>query len=129
MAKHTATEKTARFWVWHKGWVKLSVMPGETLSWNGGGPCEEGYHYHGFEYHNGGGEVFYSWSANWRDCDGPGEGGAEMVCPIDRLRVEVPYTAYNPRTGEQIPEPGILLPAWEKVESYRRDYFAEAAGY
>ena len=50
------------------------------------------------------------------DCDGRLRQGGEIYAPLDGLHA-----------GRMVDD--ITYPAWEKVESWQRDYQAEAAGY
>lgn len=106
----------ARFLVYvNDGMVKLTLRPGQRLSWSTGGPDEEGWHSEGetLEYRDGGIHCV-AWT-DGRDCDGRMSTERLLFCPLERLKA---------REYE-----GLLLPDWERVSSSQRDYQAEAAGY
>lgn len=126
MRRHGLKRQTARFWWWHRGWVKLSLRPGESLLLQEGGPTDEGYSYTRTVFTCHDGIVSVESDTQSRDCDGRLDRSYETYCPVDRLHVEVPYTLKE--DGSE-PEPTIRTPAWAKGRRSQRDYTAEAAGY
>ena len=110
----------ARFWIWYgpgDGMVRLKLKPGQTLEWESGGPCAEGWGMSGEEYEHEGSFVrASSWSAS-QDCDGRHSSESEHVCPLDKLAAH--HNTYN----------GLEMPDWREESASQRDYAAEAAGY
>ena len=113
--------KNARFWIWANGdYVKLTLKPGQHLSWSRGGPTEEGWSESGetWTLSRDGLAVAREWFSDGVDCDGRLSRGGELIASAD------------PFTFEQF-EPGLEYkrPAWEEGHEYRRDYTAMAANY
>lgn len=107
----------ARFLIWNARGeaIKVTLHPGEVVSWSTGGPDDEGWHSEGeiLEYADGG--ISRTAWTDGRDCDGRLSTETRLFCPMERL---------HSREYE-----GLLLPDWERIESSQRDYQAEAAGY
>lgn len=119
----------ARFWHWHSPadqWVKITLKPGQSLSWSQGGPCEEGWFRQSitWEYDIDEGVVICTHDESGADCDGRYDRGFESHCLLDELQ-SVPGVA-DWETGEVLGPP---RPNWEKGRQYQRDHAAEAMGY
>jgi hypothetical protein len=110
--------KTARFWHWHTGLVKIKIRDGQTVHHSHGGPTDEGYHWEACSYTFDGHTVTCEWSTDSRDCDGRMTRGGITQCDVERLA-----------QGYVDDEAGVTFPAWEDVSHGQRDYAAEAAGY
>lgn len=112
-------QPNARFMVWANGDnVPITLRPGQSLSWSGGGPCDEGYSNTGFtaELDASTGIVYLE---NWydaRDCDGRVTSERRLQCHVMRLKAS--------KNGY-----GHPFPDWQDVDHSQRDYSAEAAGY
>jgi len=117
----TATAVNARFWVRvNRGFVKLTLTPGQVVEHFEGGPTEEGLcrEWTTWEYDAESGCVIRVYESYTRDCDGPFETSSRHECPIALLA-----EGYSPEDS------GITYPAWHKTDSRQRDHFAEAMGY
>lgn len=115
--------KNARFWIVGPdgSYVKLTLVPGQTLSFGFGGPTDEGYscRWESYTLDAELGTVLSTITSEGRDCDGRMDRSSSFVCPVDQLR-----------GGQECYEfPGNFMPAWERTGSHQRDYSAEAAGY
>lgn len=111
--------QAARFWTWlNDGWVRVTLYPGESLSWSHGERTDEGYSCHGetFAYDERTGDIANEYTAWGRDCDGPYQSGAARHCHLSQLTADEP-------------DPGIMAPAWQRGHAWQRDAYAEAAGY
>lgn len=111
-------ERTLRFWVWGpEGWVRLSLKPGQRLDRVLGGPTDEGHGWEAEWWEHRGDHVACGWHRWGRDCDGGYETGGEMVCTVANL------------AATESPDGTVRIPHWATVDEYRRDEYAEAAGY
>jgi hypothetical protein len=128
-----ATRKVnARFWVYINGGpVKLTLKPGQALSWSRGGRTEEGWSRESESWEWDGedwpGVLRHAWLSEGRDCDGYLSHDGEDICRRAGLRSgDFPCLDYceNPAAWD-----GVRWPAWEKVRSWQRDEYAELAGY
>jgi len=110
--------RNARFWVWIDGWVKLTLRPGEFLSWGRSEPTEEGHRSESIEWHaySDGSGVAREYYTYERDCDGPWERQGADYCKISRLDAVATHD-------------GIARPDWQEERSEQRDHYAEAMGY
>jgi hypothetical protein len=112
--------KTARFWIFYNdGFIRLSLKPGQTLSFGKRYGTDEGWHSESESFEHCGEYVALHWGSDGVDCDGRLSRGGELHCPLNQLAAR--YVEDGPR--------GYDLPEWEKVEESQRDYSAEAAGY
>ena len=114
------TTQNARFWVLGPGagWVKLTIRPGDALTWSAGERTDEGYSATEERWAHLGGNVLNECHNRWSDCDGPGSSSHVSSCELGQLRA---------RNTDRTPPGGA--PRWEHLSSSQRDYFAEAAGY
>lgn len=137
--------RNARFWEWiNGGWVKITLRPGQSLSWYRRIRHEEGWSSEGIVWEH---EIdFVSRHATYdgRDCDGRLMQGFASECYIEDLQrypafvgdVTRPPTVVGigqyPRTW--IPDCAVLdgnirTAAWESSRQWMRDESAEAMGY
>ena len=111
----------ARFWMYLPhggGFVRIKLNRGQRIEFGGGAPHEEGYSCWSEVLVFDGDSVVRT-SVEWgRDCDGPHEWGAELVCRMDRLSEWESDISGAP-----------LQPNWTRHDEWQRDAFAEAAGY
>jgi len=116
----------ARFWDLVNGsWVKITLTPGQSLQFNSGGPCDEGYHYESTEYRHEGDHVVSDTDTQSRDCDGRLDRTYIGKCHITKLR-----SVDKSEFVQEYPSwDGIMAPEWVNDRSYQRDYTAEDAGY
>jgi hypothetical protein len=107
----------ARFWVLGRdaGWVKLRLVPGQSLSWSYAYADDEGWSSHRETWRHGGDHVARTWMDDGRDCDGRLTIVAELLCPLTDL---------SAREFD-----GLRTPQWVDSEVSQRDEYAEAAGY
>lgn len=114
----------ARFWVWEcDGWVRITLKPGQTLSYAGGGPTDEGRSYFAQEWEYDADEMrvisrYHSWG---NDCDGPHSYHSEVSCPV----IDLEALPAEMRDGEQFPD----RPLWRDRHASQRDVYAEMMGY
>lgn len=114
-------DRTLRFWTWAiDGFVKLSLRPGDVLTWGTGGPNEEGWSSRTNQWRHDGTRVVHTLNTDQRDCDGR----------LSTHNVEAAQR-YDLAIHRRIGDDGVAvrLPAWENLDSSQRDYAAEAAGY
>lgn len=118
-------QKNARFWVWHNnGWVKLTLTPGQSVSFHTGGETEEGWSHEHSVYTHTGEEVESSHGTEGCDCDGRHSWSSESYCHLDDLKARDAYEC-NPIDENK----GIMAPEWTRGSSRQYDQFAEMAGY
>lgn len=119
----------ARFWAWERdGWVKITLKPGQTLSYGGGGLTDEGHSWfhQEYEYDESWPCVFSRHSNGGSDCDGPYEHHSEAACLLANLSAVPPRIADPEYQLEEIP---FARPDWQQGLRSQRDHYAEAAGY
>ncbi len=115
--------RNARFWIWWAdGWVKLTLRPGQSLSFGYRGPSDEGWHSHGETYSHEGDRVTSNITTDGRDCDGRFQTFDDFVCQLDQLAAREVWNMQDDRLERR-------APAWIALESYQRDHSAEAMGY
>lgn len=124
----------ARFWVYVNGGpVKITLRPGQQLSWSCGGPTDEGWSREsetwGYDCEDHVGEVFRQWCHDGRDCDGRLTREGEDVCDLADLRREWPGGLDDMSQAERDGWRDVRWPAWRKAKSCQYDEYAEAAGY
>ena len=105
-----------RFWVWvNSGWCRLSLRPGQALNWHRCAATEEGWEaeHASWSLHASG--VLCEAGSEGRDCDG---------------RLSYWWALHwDGETTLPADENGPERPDWQTVDTGRRDYQAEAAGY
>lgn len=114
----------ARFWVYvNNGWVKITLEPGQVLSWARCAATEEGWESEQVEWVHQGWFVQRTWCDQGRDCDGLIEHHGEDMCPLGNLcDGEIDVEFWPEMSGER-------KPAWSGRARWQRDHAAEAAGY
>lgn len=111
------TTRNARFWTYvNKGPVKLTLRFGQSLTWSKWERTDEGWSSEGYTWTHEEQGVRRQWGSDGVDCDGRLRQGGELYAPLAALHA-----------GRTVDD--VTYPAWEKVESWQRDYQAEAAGY
>ena len=117
--------RNARFWFYsNAGPVKITLKPEQTLSHHAAWNTDEGWSSVDEEWYYDGEYVFQTTYSDGCDCDGRLGSFNKSKCHVDNLRGREPYTH-----GDAELYAGIMLPMWESVDRYQRDYAAEAAGY
>lgn len=111
----------ARFWVYHNGWVKLTLKPGQKLNHTFSCLTDEGYVTQAETYSHDGTYVYSDMFETGRDCDGPYSRSTMVRCHISSLKDNPSEDIF----GEIAPD----RPFWERVDSWQRDIFAEEMGY
>tara|TARA_R110002012_G_scaffold188945_4_gene356123 strand:+ start:1534 stop:1872 length:339 start_codon:yes stop_codon:yes gene_type:complete len=108
-----------RFWecVSGSGYVKLTLSPGEKLSWQSGGPNEEGYSYTETRIKYGKDRTLTR-EIYW--CGGDCDGSYESYSDYEATRMEL-----GPSPDGRV----LMRPVWEEVDFSQRDYSAEQANY
>lgn len=117
--------KNARFWDFvNGGWCKVTLRPGQSMSWVRFGWTEEGSKCEAIEWEHDGEHVISRLTRDETDCDGRFSTRIDLACPVESLRsVEL-----NEWQAAELPL-GVLLPDWRKLSATQRDYSAEHAGY
>lgn len=113
-------KQSARFWIYWHDWTKLTLKPGQTLHHSYTNKDEEGWSRCAASWEHRGDAVVEKSYFEGRDCDGRISTSKVFRCPIGLLqsvREECPDQPMPPR------------PDWEEVNSWQRDYAAEAMGY
>jgi hypothetical protein len=111
------TTRNARFWDYvNTSRVKLTLRPGQALTWSKWERTDEGWSSEGCTWSHDGAGVRCQYGSDGVDCDGRLRQGGELYAPLAALHA-----------GRTVDD--VTYPAWEKVESWQRDYRAEAAGY
>lgn len=106
-----------RFWVWwNHGWVKITLVPYQTVSVWDGGQTEEGFRHFSSRWTHHGKYVERETYSYERDCNGPHENTSESECRLCNLAQDEGHD-------------GTRIPAWSYKDSFQRDHYAEAAGY
>lgn len=114
--------RNARFWVWEcGGWVKLTLRPGQSLSYAWFRTADEGWDSERVTWSHTGNAVECESDSSGADCDGRLDRSSLVSCPLAELQSD-PVEADN--SGRS-----IFRPNWERVSASQRDHFAEAAGY
>jgi hypothetical protein len=118
-------QPNARFWIWwNQSWVKLTLKPGQEVTLLSGGPTDEGYSHSAETYVHEGDRVACSVANESRDCDGPGSYYWSGACLLSNLAARPMWEVHACPENN-----GIRAPEWERLDSCRRDEFAEAMGY
>jgi len=102
--------------------VKITLKPGERLSFSSGGNHEEGYSSEHYSWHYDSDDfVYMTVSGCGRDCDGYTSYSTTFRSHVMQLR----------KVNRKIFPSGkyYLSPDWKQVESERYDQEAERAGY
>lgn len=118
--------RNARLWIWENdGWVKLTLKPGQSLSWGKSERSDEGYSWRANRWTHDGDGVRNEWGHGGRDCDGTTSANGVCFAPLDAKPAPDSRTALEFHLGKL-----IVPPQWLEVEPVRcRDQFAEASGY
>lgn len=135
--------RNARFWYWHNGdWVKLTLRPGELISFDRWHRHEEGSSWSEttFTYENG--LLRSSLEEDGTDCDGRLQSSRTCECHLDQLTDCEVYRPEGTREELVFAQTGYRLgkcwvsdadvsgsPAWTKVSASQRDHSAERMGY
>lgn len=123
-----------RFWIWYRGsWVKLTLKPGQKLSYSFGSPDEEGYSWEAASYYHEEDGVREEWADGGRDCDGEIAHYGERWCPASRLSVVPAHDHGNPPGSPNrhyFQSELIHRPDWERIKTTRvYDQYAQLANY
>jgi len=111
------TTPNARFWTYINGGpVKLTLHPGQRLTWGKWERTDEGWSSEAYTWTHEEQWVSLQWCDDGVDCDGRMRRGGKSFVPLTSLH------AGNTMDG-------ITYPAWREKDSWQRDYQAEAAGY
>lgn len=120
--------RTARFAVFvNDCHVKLSLKPGESLSWGKSFTHEEGWASEHETWTHEGSHVEREWCSDGTDCDGRLACGGELECELDRLQAYEPHEDFV----DSIKALGLTgQPDWQELQpAWKRDQYAEAMGY
>lgn len=141
-----ANPPNARFWTYlQRGWVKITLRPGQTLTWRHFSRDDEGYSYENESWEHSGHEIQCRYEDGGRDCDGPIRHTGRAHCPLDQLAATPAYMEPECVDTQRLRKAGIFSfgnwrapifrgvrisgPAWVKGRSQTHDAYAEAAGY
>jgi hypothetical protein len=111
--------RNARFWVYINGRIKITLKPGQKLSYSFGHATDEGYHSEHYEWEYIDGIVSETFDSSSRDCDGPLCRSCDFLCEYNELHSRI----VNIDGVEED------YPQWKKTSDYQRDVYAEAMGY
>ena len=123
--------KNARFWVYiNEGLAKLTLKPGQSLSWSYGGPTDEGWSFYAetWEYDDDEEIIKHSIVSEGCDCDGRHGDYRDFECRLVDLHV-FQATLWDDAIQSCVEIPGVRLPKWEKAGSSAYDQYAELSGY
>ena len=112
--------RNARFWAWVNGaYVKLTLEPGQRLSWHKGECHDEGWSSleESWELSRDGVWIEREWVSDGTDCDGRLTRGGEMLAKADG-------STFMDYSGD-----GYFCPDWVDAAEWQRDQYAEAMGY
>ncbi|MBW2636016.1 MAG: hypothetical protein JRC86_00570 [Deltaproteobacteria bacterium] len=130
--------RNARFWVYVHGWVKITLQPGDRMSWFQGGPTDEGWSSGGMDFHLwADGEIEFTQWSDGRDCDGRCSSEETLVARCNDLpdhntwKAEICQHHHEPDYATFYRHPAFRpsTPEWKEQGYHQRDYSAEAAGY
>lgn len=108
--------KNARLLVWHRSeGVKITLRPGQTLSFGYSELTDEGYSASRSTFYFDGVGVHAEYLDTGRDCDGRHEHFHRAYCHRDLL------------TGHHVD--GERWPDWDHLDSSQRDHTAESMNY
>lgn len=117
--------KTARWWQWiNNGWVRLSLVDGQTLRWSESHATDEGWSEECQEWSREGELIYRRGHCAGRDCDGLLVQSFNCVTTVEQLRANEPHED----SIHELP-PGAMLPEWTKLNASVFDENAVAAGY
>ena len=109
--------KNARFWAHvNDGYVKITLEPGQRLSWGESHPTDEGFSYQSESWTFEGETITRESASGGRDCDGRIDYYRDSECSVYCL------------AARQY-EDGEFTPEWVDTGSSQRDEYAEAIGY
>lgn len=123
--------RNARFWVYINGGpVKLTLRPGQRLSWHRAWSHDEGWssESHTWEYEDH--FVIEYIENDGTDCDGRLTQVSSWLCNVELLK-----SGHKPFCDEWLTAEerefyvDVVYPQWERVSASQRDEFAEAMGY
>lgn len=119
----------ARFWHWSTGhtdgWVKITLKPGQSLSWHESHRTDEGYSFQAYTWTHDGDSVTRKWLDGGRDCDGPIQRTGTDSCPLNKLAECQPV--YEPEMHD---DKAICRPDWQEAEPTQiNDLYAQLSNY
>lgn len=119
--------KNARFWTYlsYKGWVKITLRPGQELNWFVSEPTEEGFSAQAESWEHCGDYVQCHISSWGRDCDGRHGSDSEYTCDLDQLAAGGERIVSKEGDKPEV----IQVPHWVHGERSQYDEFAESMGY
>ena len=127
----------ARFWIYVNGGpVKITLRPGQSITHESGGPCDEGWSYESETWtletdRNNTPIVARAWCTESQDCDGRHGNSGNDHC--ERLRLKSggdPYYTELESHDDPTTWDGVIWPDWQEVSRGPvYDQYAQAAGY
>jgi hypothetical protein len=97
--------------------VTLTLKPGQSLTWGKSWRHDEGGSYESHQWRFDGETLFDEAASGGTDCDGRIDQYEEYACPVALAKAN-----WNEHAG-------ALYPAWETVDAWQRDQFAESMNY
>ena len=129
-------DRTYRFWTRHNGHpVRLSLKVGDEINLVSGGPTDEGWsrNEEHFYIDRERGLLVLDYAFDGCDCDGRMSGGSESYAQLDELAATPERWIYcHQPTALQRLDRGdrpVRVPNWRPLDSWQRDFQAEAAGF
>jgi hypothetical protein len=130
----TNKQPNARFWIFvNLDWVKVTLTPGQRITFSNGGATDEGYGFSAESYEYDEFEnVIECDRLDWgRDCDGSYSSNRIYFCPVDRLHIRPSECKEGYNTSKRLC--GLYnrpaTPLWSKTLATQYDESAERAGY
>jgi hypothetical protein len=103
------------YWI-GEGFQTIRLTERLAVSFREGGATEEGYSYTDYYFSFEEGLVRMTLTTEAKDCDGRLESYTKWTCSPEKLE-------------SKVTEDGTKVPDWTQVDSWQRDYSAEAMGY
>ena len=123
----------ARIWIWENdGLVKLTLKPGQSLTWRTFCRHDEGWSSRGATWEWDGEVLTEQSGSDGTDCDGRLSTASESFCAFDKLRAVQAYDWHDfdyPLPQIKLPVDGVFFPEWTRGKQSQRDYAAEAMNY
>jgi len=112
--------RKARIWIWwNKGWCRITIQVGKTITLHSFEETEEGNSWEHWEYSFDGELIHWQHASGGRDCDG-------------NISYHHDFASKYGETVERRNNKGVVVavvPDWKEKDSWQRDQYAELDGY